>query len=82
MLLCNQNRNASCGKHKDEIFSQLHEMAKKDPNYSGSLEDFEAQVDVQPQVPGNYPRDVSPGLEDNVKPVKLPSYEVIAINIQ
>lgn len=56
-------------------------MAKKDPNYSGSLEDFEAQVDVQPQIPANYPRDVSPGLENNVKLVKIPSYEVMTRNI-
>ncbi|XP_057782410.1 zinc finger protein CONSTANS-LIKE 13 isoform X2 [Salvia miltiorrhiza] len=43
-----KNRNASCGKHKEEIFFQLHKMAKKDPNYSGSLEDF--VENNQPQV--------------------------------
>ncbi|KAK6164762.1 hypothetical protein DH2020_001626 [Rehmannia glutinosa] len=36
-----KNRNAACGKQKEEIFRQLREMAKKDPNFSGSLEDLE-----------------------------------------
>ncbi|KAL1542671.1 zinc finger protein CONSTANS-LIKE 13-like [Salvia divinorum] len=48
-----KNRNASCGKHKEEIFSQLHEMAKKDPNYSGF---FEAYVENnQPQETAKCP---------------------------
>ncbi|KAH6766360.1 hypothetical protein C2S52_017343 [Perilla frutescens var. hirtella] len=70
-----KNRNAVCGRHKEEIFLQLHEMAKKDPNFSGSLEDFEARVEMQPQVLAKCQRDDSPGLENNAEPVKVPSYE-------
>ncbi|GFP86695.1 zinc finger protein constans-like 13 [Phtheirospermum japonicum] len=71
-----KNRNAACGKHKEEIFCQLREIAKKDPNFSGSLEDLELHVGLQSQVPGkcqlmNY----SPGLENNADPVLVPSYE-------
>ncbi|KAG6431874.1 hypothetical protein SASPL_103444 [Salvia splendens] len=50
-----KNRNASCGKHMEEIFSQLHEMAKKDPNYSGSLEAF--VENNQPQVTAKCPKE-------------------------
>ncbi|XP_047975536.1 zinc finger protein CONSTANS-LIKE 13-like [Salvia hispanica] len=64
-----KNRNASCGKHKEEIFSQLREMAKKDPNYSGSLEeDFEAFVENnQPQVAAKCPT----GLETKAEPASI-----------
>lgn len=78
-MLFYQNRNAACGKHKEEIFFQLHEMAKKDPNFSGSLEDFEeAHAEIRAQVSGKCQlRDSSPGTENNAEPITVPSYEVI-----
>lgn len=75
MLLLYQNRNASCGKHKEEIFSQLHEMAKKDPNFKGSLGDFEACADIQPRLPAKC--DGSPVRENKAEPVTVPLYEVM-----
>lgn len=58
VLLLNQNRNAVCGQHKEEILSQLRELAKKEPDSSNyenvdleSLLAFEAIVpdpNVQP----------------------------------
>ncbi|EYU46711.1 hypothetical protein ABFS82_04G016700 [Erythranthe guttata] len=60
-----KNRNAVCGQHKEEIFCQLRAMAKKDPNFSGSLEDLELQV----------PGKCEPDLENNTEPISVPSYE-------
>lgn len=75
-----KNRNASCGKHKEEIFSQLHEMAKKDPNFKGSLGDFEPCADIQPQVPAKCPRYGSPVRENKTEPVTVPSYEASSVD--
>ncbi|KAG6415332.1 hypothetical protein SASPL_122741 [Salvia splendens] len=69
-----KNRNALCGKHKGEIFIQLHEMAKKDPNYSGSL-DFEAYAEsTQPEITAKCLK-ASPGLETKVEQLNVLSDE-------
>ncbi|KAL3644818.1 hypothetical protein CASFOL_009998 [Castilleja foliolosa] len=71
-----KNQNAACGKHKEEIFCQLREMAKKDPNFTGSLEDLELHAGLQSQVPGKCQlMENNPGLENNADPVLVPSYE-------
>ncbi|KAL8548541.1 hypothetical protein ACS0TY_007735 [Phlomoides rotata] len=77
-----KNRNASCGKHKEEIFGQLHKMAKKDSDFSGSLKDFEAHVELKSQEPENcHPRDINPGPENNAaEPMTVPSYEANAVD--
>ncbi|XP_051142277.1 zinc finger protein CONSTANS-LIKE 13 [Andrographis paniculata] len=67
-----KNRNAVCGKHKQEILFQLREMAKKEPNFSGSLEGIE----FQPQLPEKCElRDSSHGYGNNTEPMSMPSYE-------
>ncbi|KAK6141320.1 hypothetical protein DH2020_024956 [Rehmannia glutinosa] len=74
-----KNRNAACGKQKEEIFRQLREMAKKDPNFSGSLEDLEPDFGLRSQVHGKCQfMDSSPGLENNPEPISVPSYETSA----
>lgn len=51
-------------------------MAKRDPNFDGSLEDLELQI------PGKLSplRDSSPGLgNNNTGPISVPSYEVTCL---
>ncbi|KAG8389434.1 hypothetical protein BUALT_Bualt02G0229100 [Buddleja alternifolia] len=75
-----KNRNAACGKHKEEILGQLREMAKTEPNFTGTLEDLEPDVQFQSQVPPGkcQLRDSSPGLKNNAEPTSVPSYETSA----
>nr|AIS92909.1 zinc finger protein CONSTANS-LIKE 9 [Lagerstroemia indica] len=71
-----KNRNASCGKHKEEIFSQLHGMALKDSDFSGSLKDFESHVEHRSQESAKCQmRDGSPCPENIAEPMTVPSYE-------
>ncbi|KAL6564250.1 hypothetical protein OROMI_015700 [Orobanche minor] len=73
-----KNRNAACGKYKEEIFFQLCGLAKKDPNMSGSLEDLQLHVGLQSQALHGKCRFMgnNPGLGKNAEqPISLPSYE-------
>lgn len=71
-----KNRNAVCGKHKQEILRQLREMAKTEPNFSGSLDDLDPFADFESQDPGKcYLRDSSPEFEHNAEPISIPSHE-------
>ncbi|KAL6505080.1 hypothetical protein OROGR_024897 [Orobanche gracilis] len=73
-----KNRNAACGKHKEEIFFQLCGLAKKDPNFSGSLQDLELHVGLQSQALHGKWRFMgnNPGFEEKAEqPISLPSYE-------
>ncbi|KAL3849799.1 hypothetical protein ACJIZ3_011681 [Penstemon smallii] len=68
-----KNRNTVCGKHKEEILSQLREMAKAEPNFNGSLEDLKPQVGFESQIHGKGRlRESSPVFENNAS---VPSYE-------
>ncbi|KAK4418184.1 Zinc finger protein CONSTANS-LIKE 13 [Sesamum alatum] len=75
-----KNRNAVCGKHKEEILCQLREMAKTEPNFGGSMEELDP-VELQSLVPGKCQlTDSSPGPESNAEPTLVPSYETSALN--
>lgn len=53
-------------------------MAKKDSNFSGSLKDFEAHVDLQSQEPGEcHLRDSNPGPVYKTEQLTVPSYEEV-----
>ncbi|KAL0389590.1 UNVERIFIED_CONTAM: Zinc finger protein CONSTANS-LIKE 13 [Sesamum calycinum] len=80
IISSNRNRNAACGKHKEEILCQLREMAKAEPNFGGSMEELDP-VEFQSLVPGKCQlRDSSPGPESNAEPILVPSYETSALN--
>ncbi|CAI9785631.1 unnamed protein product [Fraxinus pennsylvanica] len=72
-----KNRNAVCGRHKQEILFQLREMAKKGPNFDNFTEDFKPHFGLEPQVPGgNFQlKDSSPDLERYVEPALGPFHE-------
>lgn len=75
-----KNRNAACGKHKEEILCQLREMAKAEPNFDGSMQELDP-VEFQSLVPGKCQlRDISPGPESNAEPISVPSYETSTLN--
>ncbi|EPS65958.1 hypothetical protein M569_08820, partial [Genlisea aurea] len=40
-----KNRNAVCGKHKEDILNQLREMAATEPDFHGFLEDLQPDDD-------------------------------------
>ncbi|KAL2510583.1 Zinc finger protein CONSTANS-LIKE 13 [Abeliophyllum distichum] len=72
-----KNRNAACGKHRQEILCQLREMAKTEPNFDDFVEDLKPHFGLETQVPGgNFPsKDSSPGLEHYVEPALGPFHE-------
>ncbi|PIN11190.1 hypothetical protein CDL12_16221 [Handroanthus impetiginosus] len=74
-----KNRNAVCGKHKEDILYQLREMAKTEPNFSGSLEDLEPNIGFQSQELGNCQvKDSCHAGENNPEPLSVPLYETSA----
>lgn len=74
-LLLNQNRNAACGKHRQEILCQLREMAKTEPNFDDFVKDLKPHFELEPQ--GNYQlKDSSRGLEHYVDPALGSFHEV------
>lgn len=75
ILLLNQNRNAACGRHKEEIFRQLRVLVKSEPNL------FSENVDVKPlkslASEQNMQRgSLFTGFEHDAEPTVFPAYEV------
>ncbi|GER24774.1 CONSTANS-like zinc finger protein [Striga asiatica] len=71
-----KNRNAACGKDKEEVFRQLREMAKNDPYFTGSLEDLKLHVGIQSQLPGKCQlSDSIPPFRNKTEPISASSYE-------
>lgn len=76
-----KNRNATCGKYKEEILCQLREMAKAEPNFSSCLEYVDSHVEFIPQSPEKcqlMDQYNSPGMDNSTAPTVVPSYETIA----
>ncbi|XP_073139794.1 zinc finger protein CONSTANS-LIKE 13 [Henckelia pumila] len=75
-----KNRNATCGKYKEEILCQLREMAKAEPSYSSCLEFVDSHVEFIPRAPEKcelMDKYYSPGMDNNAAPT-VPSYETSA----
>lgn len=53
-----KNRKAACGQYKEEILSQLREMAKSEPGYSDFQGDIEPFMEFQSLLPE---QDLQPG---------------------
>lgn len=51
MILLNQNRNATCGRQKEEILHQLGQLAKLEPNFSSENADIDTSIGFHPLVP-------------------------------
>ncbi|XP_073040707.1 zinc finger protein CONSTANS-LIKE 13 [Primulina eburnea] len=76
-----KNRNATCGKYKEEILCQLREMAKAEPNYSSCLECIDSHDEFIPQAPEKcqlMDKYNSPGMDNNTVPTFVTSYETSA----
>lgn len=69
----NQNRNAPCGQHKEEVLNQLRHLAKIEPNL-----DNEKFTDFQPLVPEQnlQPGSTCTGFEYDAEPILFSPYEV------
>lgn len=79
VLFFYQNRNASCGQHKDEILQQLRELAKSEPTLSFGKTDVEAIVGFQSLIPDNdnlQPGCVHTSCKNDTDPISFPAYEV------
>lgn len=63
VLLLNQNRKAACGRHKEEVLSQLRELAKSEP----------LELDTEQHVQSG---NLSTGFERDLEADMFPSYEV------
>ena len=78
-MLFKQNRNAACGQYKEEILSQLREIAKSEPSFSDCKEDTEHFMQLQSGEPEQdlQPGDMYAGFERGSELATIPSYEVI-----
>lgn len=78
MLLLNQNRNAACGQYKEQILSQLRELAKLGPNLNCENADGEPLTGFQALLSEQnvQPRDMLTGFAHNADPFVFPTFEV------
>lgn len=82
MLLLNQNRNAACGRHKEEILSQLRTLAKSEPNLMNenvdlnSFMSFQCLESEQNMQSGGF----CTSFEHDAEPLAFPAYEVMLLS--
>ena len=78
ILLLNQDRNAACGQHKEEIIRQLRELAKSEPGSDFGNAEIEPFNAFQSLASGECPRQPSmyAGCENDAQPMSFPRYEV------
>lgn len=79
--MLNQNRNAVCGQHKDEVLVQLRQLAKVEPNSNyenvdatRALRGFESLVPEQSVQPGRM--FIGSQNDAEAEPITVPTYEV------
>lgn len=72
-LFLNQNRNSSCGQHKEEIFHQLHELAKSDPTLTFQKTDLQSLI---PETDHFQPASMQTSCNNDAVPVSCPALEV------
>ncbi|XP_057484347.1 zinc finger protein CONSTANS-LIKE 13-like [Actinidia eriantha] len=72
-----KNRKAACGQYKEEILSQLREIAKSEPCFSDCKEDTEPFMQLQSGVPEQdlQPGDMYAGFERGSELATIPSYK-------
>ncbi|GMI85802.1 B-box protein 11 [Hibiscus trionum] len=73
-----KNRNSSCGQHKEEIFHQLHELAKSEPNLSFEKADVKAIIGFQSLIPAAdnlQPGIVQPSCKNDADPFSFLAFE-------
>lgn len=73
-----KNRNAACGRHKEEILRQLCELAKSQPDFNDIHGDAEPHIGFEPVVPDqSLPmRNITAGSKLDADPFVVPAYEV------
>lgn len=78
IFLLNQNRNAACGQYKEEVLSQLRELARIEPNLDCKNTDAEFLMDFQSLVPDQNlkPGSMFTGYEYDGEPTMFSEYEV------
>ncbi|KAJ9171872.1 hypothetical protein P3X46_015178 [Hevea brasiliensis] len=72
-----KNRNAVCGKHKEEILRQLRELARLEPDSICENPESKAISLFQPSAAGLnvHEQDICTGFEPDAKPIPFPVYE-------
>lgn len=72
-----KNRKAACGKYKEEIISQLREMAKSEPTLSDGHEDIKSITQLQFSAPQRdpYPGDMYSGFGNRLESTKVHPFE-------
>lgn len=77
LFLLIQNRNATCGQHKEEILGQLRKLAKVEQNMdSENLGNLKAVVPKGNQHPGG----AHLGFRCDAEPTSYLAYEVMVLN--
>lgn len=74
----NQNRNAACGQHKEEVLSQLRELSKLEPDSNYENADVKPINVFQSQAAGQSLQ--PPNMYAGCEPDALPAYEVKLIS--
>ncbi|KAL1059590.1 hypothetical protein V6Z11_1Z025500 [Gossypium hirsutum] len=68
-----KNRNSSCGQHKEEIFHQLHELAKSDPTLTFQKTDLQSLI---PETDHFQAASMQTSCKNDAVPVPCPALEV------
>ncbi|KAB2069967.1 hypothetical protein ERO13_A08G116500v2 [Gossypium hirsutum] len=67
-----KNRNSSCGQHKEEIFHQLHELAKSDPTLTFQKTDLQSLI---PETDHFQAASMQTSCKNDAVPVPCPALE-------
>ena len=80
-MLLNQNRNAKCGRHKEEILSQLRVVAKSEPNLMNEDLDLNSFMSFQSPETEQHMRSggFCTSFEQDAEPLAFPAYEVMLL---
>ncbi|EOX94955.1 B-box type zinc finger protein with CCT domain, putative [Theobroma cacao] len=73
-----KNRNASCGRHKEEMLLQLRELAKSEPNLSTDFENVTGFLPLLPNTYNSQPGSVHTSCKIDKDPIPFPAYELSA----
>ncbi|XP_041016756.1 zinc finger protein CONSTANS-LIKE 13 [Juglans microcarpa x Juglans regia] len=71
-----KNRNAACGQYKEDILSQLREMAKSEPNSNHEAADAEPLINYRSLVPEQnvQPRHMCTGFAHDAEQIESPDF--------
>ncbi|KAJ0110870.1 hypothetical protein Patl1_01082 [Pistacia atlantica] len=84
ILLLNQNRNAACGKHKEEMLCQLRQLSKLKSELNYENADAEPIIRFKSSVPDQnlQPANIYTGSGQDAEPISYPASEYLCAKFE